>query len=112
MHHDLNDFIVSLDEHGWLKRVMAEVNPDLEICAITDLASKAPEGGPALLFENPTGHTIPVATNLFGSMSRVCLALGVKDLDEIAKENGMTVLEKARFKARAIDAIDRGDLIF
>jgi len=86
MHHDLNDFIVSLDEHGWLKRVMAEVNPDLEICAITDLASKAPEGGPALLFENPTGHTIPVATNLFGSMSRVCLALGVKDLDEIAKE--------------------------
>src|SRR5207302_10453991 len=43
-------------------------------------------GGPGLLFEHPTGFDIPVATNLFGSLERMCLALGVSSLDEIARE--------------------------
>ena len=86
MHRDLDDFISALDKRGWLRHVTEAVSPDLEICAVTDIASKSPDGGPALLFEKPTGHTIPVATNLFGSMSRMCLALGVDSLDEIAKE--------------------------
>jgi 4-hydroxy-3-polyprenylbenzoate decarboxylase len=33
------------------------------------------------LFENPGGSRIPVATNLFGSRARTCLALGVDDLN-------------------------------
>ena len=103
MYHDLDDFITSLDEHGWLKRVAAKVNPELEICAVTDLASKSSDGGPALLFENPIGHTIPVATNLFGSMARVCLALGVKDLDEIAKE--IKELTEPKPPANIFDAV-------
>ena len=33
-------------------------------------------GGPALLFENPTGHTVPVLANLFGTPQRVALGMG------------------------------------
>ena len=62
------------------------MSPDLEIAAVTDRACKMPGGGPALLFEKPTGFDIPVATNLFGSMERMCLALGVKTLDDLAVE--------------------------
>jgi 4-hydroxy-3-polyprenylbenzoate decarboxylase len=45
-----------------------------------------PAGGPALLFEHPAGFGIPVATNVFGSLERMCLALGVKTLDDLASE--------------------------
>ena len=37
-------------------------------------------GGPGLLFERPTGYDIPVAVNLYGSMTRICMALGVRTL--------------------------------
>ncbi len=86
MHRDLDEFITALSQRGWLQRVREEVSPDLEICAVTDLVSKSARGGPALLFEKPTGYAIPVATNLFGSVDRMCLALGVNSLDQIAKE--------------------------
>jgi len=62
------------------------VSPDLEIAAVTDRASKMPGGGPALLFEQPAGFGMPVASNLFGSLERMCLALGVKTLDDLAAE--------------------------
>ena len=32
-------------------------------------------------------------------------------IDEIAKERDMSVVERARFRARAIDAIDRGESV-
>ena len=47
---------------------------------------KSPDGGKALLFENPSGFDIPVAINTFGSRKRMCMALGVEDFDEIACE--------------------------
>ena len=53
---------------------------------MTDRVSKSPGGGPALLFERPTGFDIPVALNLFGSMKRICMALGVAKLDDLAEE--------------------------
>jgi 4-hydroxy-3-polyprenylbenzoate decarboxylase len=34
------------------------------------------QGGPALLFENPKGHRIPVLANLFGTPQRVALGMG------------------------------------
>src|SRR5437762_11211493 len=86
MYSDLNDFIADLDRKGLLARVRESVSPDLEICAVTDRVSKSPGGGPGLLFERPTGYDIPVALNLFGSMRRICLALGVSKLDDIARE--------------------------
>ena len=53
---------------------------------MTDRVSKSPGGGPALLFEKPTGFDMPVAINLYGSMKRMCMALGVTSLDDLAKE--------------------------
>ncbi len=86
MFNDLNEFIAaSVASASW--RVVTEpVSPDLEIAAVTDRVSKSPGGGPALLFERPTGFDIPVAVNLFGSMKRMCMALGVATLDDLARE--------------------------
>src|ERR1700674_5466224 len=86
MYSDLNDFLADLDTRGLLARVSEPVSPDLEIAAVTDRACKSPGGGPALLFEKPTGFDIPAVTNLYGSNERICLALGVKTLDDLAKE--------------------------
>src|SRR3954462_10074640 len=86
MYSDLNDFLADLDKRRLLARVTEAVSPDLEIAAVTDRACKSPGGGPALLFENPTGFDIPVAANLYGSNERMCLALGVKTLDDLAGE--------------------------
>ncbi|MEZ5317658.1 MAG: menaquinone biosynthesis decarboxylase [Vicinamibacterales bacterium] len=86
MFADINAFITELDRRKELARITEPVSPHLEIAAVVDRACKSPGGGPALLFEQPTGGTMPVAANLFGSLSRMCLALGVSSLDEIAKE--------------------------
>src|SRR4249920_1351688 len=86
MYKDLNSFIDALDQERELARIQEPVSPDLEICAVTDRVSKSAGGGPALLFENPTGYAMPVAVNLYGSMKRMCMALGVKSLDDLAKE--------------------------
>jgi 4-hydroxy-3-polyprenylbenzoate decarboxylase len=86
MYSDINDFIADLDKRGLLSRIRESVNPDLEIAAVTDRVCKLPGGGPGLLFERPTGFDMPVATNLFGSTERMCLALGAPSLDAVAKE--------------------------
>ena len=86
MYTDLNDFIADLDRRRLLVRVSEPVSPDLEMAAVTDRACKSPGGGPGLLFERPTGFDIPVVSNLYGSLERMCLALGVKRLDDLAAE--------------------------
>jgi 4-hydroxy-3-polyprenylbenzoate decarboxylase len=86
MYADLTDFLNDLDKRRLLTRVAEPVSPDLEISAVTDRACKSAGGGPALLFEKPAGFDMPVATNVFGSMERMCLALGVKTLDDLARE--------------------------
>ncbi|MBK1683706.1 4-hydroxy-3-polyprenylbenzoate decarboxylase [Rhodoferax fermentans] len=80
-YHDLRDFITQLEQMGELKRVAVPVSPHLEMTAVCDRTLQA--GGPALLFENPTGHTIPVLGNLFGTTRRVALGMGVKDMAEL-----------------------------
>src|SRR5512134_2575714 len=86
MFNDLTEFIAVLDKQRELARVTEPVSPDLEIAAVTDRVSKSPGGGPALLFERPTGFDIPVAINLFGSLKRMCMALGVEKLDDLSRE--------------------------
>ncbi len=86
MFNSLNEFLAALDRERELARITDPVAPVLEICALTDRVSKSPGGGPGLLFERPTGYDIPVAVNLFGSMKRMCMALGVSTLDELARE--------------------------
>jgi len=72
---DLREFIAQLEANGDLKRIKAEVSPRLEMTEICDRVLRA--GGPALLFERPTGHDIPVLANLFGAVRRVAAAMGV-----------------------------------
>ena len=86
MYSDLNDFLADLEKRKLLARIGDSVSPDLEIAAVTDRVCKTVGGGPALLFEQPTGYDIPVASNVYGSNERMCLALGVKTLDDLAKE--------------------------
>ena len=86
MYSDLNDFLADLDKRKLLARISDGLSPDLEIAAVTDRVCKTPGGGPALLFEKPTGFDIPVASNVYGSNERMCLALGVKTLDDLARE--------------------------
>jgi len=86
MFTDITSFITELERRGELARVTDPVSPELEISAVVDRVCKSPGGGPALVFEQPTGFDVPVAANLFGSMSRMCLALGVESLDEVARE--------------------------
>jgi 4-hydroxy-3-polyprenylbenzoate decarboxylase len=86
MYEDLNAFLADLDRRKLLARVDEPVSPDLEIAAVTDRACKSAGGGPALLFERPAGFDMPVMTNLYGSMERMCLALGVAKLDDLAAE--------------------------
>jgi 4-hydroxy-3-polyprenylbenzoate decarboxylase len=71
---DLRDFIAALEQRGELKRIHQAVDPHLEMTEIADRTLRA--GGPALLFENPTGHTTPVLANLFGTEQRVALGMG------------------------------------
>ncbi len=86
MYSDLTDFLSDLERKRLLARIAEPVSPDLEIAAVTDRACKSPGGGPALLFDKPTGYDMPVATNVYGSTERMCLALGVKALDDLARE--------------------------
>ena len=104
---DLQSFIDDLDARGQLKRVVAEVDPILEIAAIADRTSKLPAagdapppdtdpihgtlGGHALLFENVKGADIPVAINVFGSYQRMRIALGVSSFDELTARLGELV---------------------
>ncbi|PWB54045.1 MAG: 4-hydroxy-3-polyprenylbenzoate decarboxylase [Nitrosomonadales bacterium] len=83
---DLRDFIAQLEQRGELKRISAEVDPRLEMTEICDRVLRAQ--GPAILFENPRGHSIPVLANLFGTPKRVAMGMGedsVEALREVGK---------------------------
>jgi len=88
MARDFQTFLKQLEAAGELKRVAVEVDPFLEVAAITDRVSSEPQGGAGLLFERPKGSSIPVAINIFGSERRMAMALGVerepRGLDAIA----------------------------
>ncbi|BBO57828.1 4-hydroxy-3-polyprenylbenzoate decarboxylase [Cobetia amphilecti] len=80
-YRDLRDFIAALEEKGELKRIRAEVDPYLEMTEICDRTLKA--GGPALLFENVKGHSMPVLGNLFGTPRRVALGMGQESVEAL-----------------------------
>ncbi len=83
---DLRDFIRGLEQRGELKRIQVPVSPVLEMTEICDRTLR--KGGPALLFENPTGFSMPVLGNLFGTPERVAMGMGAEttaELREIGK---------------------------
>jgi len=73
---DLREFLAKLEALGGLKRIAAQVSPRLEMTEVCDRVLRA--GGPALLFERPVGHSMPVLGNLFGTLERIALAMGIE----------------------------------
>jgi 4-hydroxy-3-polyprenylbenzoate decarboxylase len=80
---DLRDFIAKLKQAGELSEVSLPVSPVLEMTELCDRTLRA--GGPALLFKNPTGHSMPVLGNLFGTPKRVALGMGASDVGELRR---------------------------
>ncbi len=78
---DLRDFVGWLEREGELKRVSAEVSAQLEMTEICDRVLRLQ--GPALLFERPAGHSIPVLGNLFGTARRVALGMGAASVEAL-----------------------------
>lgn len=105
MHYrDLRDFIYQLEERSLLKKVQHPISVDLEITEVCHrtLLKK----GPALLFENPVNHSIPVLGNLFGTEERIALALGKENIKEL-REFGkfLAMLRQPSPPAGFMDAI-------
>lgn len=96
---NLREFIAQIEKAGELVRIARHVSVDREIAEIADRCMKSVGGGPALLFEHPTlfdgsVSEMAVGINVFGSASRMALALGVEDLDEIgARIEGLVRLK-------------------
>jgi 4-hydroxy-3-polyprenylbenzoate decarboxylase len=85
---NLSQFLAAIERAGELARIKEPVKVRLELCEISDRVMKQSGGGKALLFENVIlddgrQSEFPVAINLFGSMRRMALALGVEDLDQV-----------------------------
>ncbi len=86
--NSLRQFVSAIEELGELVRIGHPVRARLEIAEIADRVMKSPGGGPALLFEHVLlddgeRSPMPVVINVFGSMTRMCLAFGVDDLDSV-----------------------------
>ena len=73
---DLREFIAALESKGDLVRITQPIDPYLEMTEIADRTLK--QGGPALLFENPTQGKMPVLANLFGTQERVAMGMGAE----------------------------------
>jgi 4-hydroxy-3-polyprenylbenzoate decarboxylase len=80
----MRELVRLFEGQGELSRIDAEVDPVLEVAAITDRVCKEPGGGRVLCFEKVRGHDFPVLTNLFGSPRRTARALGVENVEELA----------------------------
>ena len=80
-YRDLREFMTLLEARGELKRITVPVSPELEMTEIADRVLR--QGGPALLFERPTGHEVPVLVNLFGTTGRVALGMGVESMEAL-----------------------------
>ncbi len=71
---NLREHLALLRDRGELHEIDVETDPRLEIAEIHRRTIAA--GGPALLFKNPRGATVPIVTNLFGTSERAALAFG------------------------------------
>src|SRR5437763_9006648 len=84
------DFLEKLEQAGELKRIAEPVDTDLLITEWADREMKSPDGGKALLFEQPLVDgkvsKFPLAINTMGSRKRIAMALGRESIDEVAQE--------------------------
>lgn len=80
-YHDLRGFLQYIEKNGLLKRIDCLISPNLEMAAFCEKVLR--NNGPALLFESPDGYDIKVLGNLFGTLERISLAMGKKDIGEL-----------------------------
>ena len=92
-HSDLDIWMQKVDALGELKRITAEVDPNLETATISYLVGS--EKSPALLFENVKGHPgHRVLYNMIGcNLSRFCVMIG-----EDPVEHPLTAVQKLQQK--------------
>ena len=103
---NLRDFIEKLEAMGELKRIGTAVDPNLEMTEICDRTLRA--GGPALLFENPVGHTVPVLANLFGTPKRVALGMGSDSVESLRETGKLLAMLKEPEPPKGMkDAFDK-----
>lgn len=92
-YRDLRDFMAQLEARGELRRVAARVDPRLEMTEVCDRVLR--RGGPALLFEQPGEHRMPVLGNLFGTSRRVALGMGAEDTEALREIGRLLAFLKA-----------------
>ena len=108
---DLRGFLSLLEQRGRLRRISAPVNPDLELAAIADRVLS--RGGPALLFENVIGSTMPVAINLLGTQERVLWSLGMERPEELeALGEKLALLQQPRPPKGPREALRFGSVLW
>jgi 4-hydroxy-3-polyprenylbenzoate decarboxylase len=111
MARDLRGFIQLLEARGQLRRITAEVDPDLEVAEISNRMLQA--GGPGLLFENVKGSPFPVAVNLMGTVERICWAMNMEhplELEDLGKK--LALLQQPKPPKKISQAIDFGKVLF
>lgn len=102
--------MAQLERMGDLKRIDLPVSPVLEMTEVCDRTLRA--GGPALLFRQPTGHTIPVLGNLFGTPKRVALGMGASDVSELRRIGHVLARLKEPEPPKGFaDIMDMGSLV-
>ena len=97
---DLRSFMATLESTGELIRIQREVDPHLEIAAISDRVARASDqrANKALLFENVKGSRFPVLINAQGSEARMLATCGVDSRDALEPlvQDFMEQLERPR----------------
>ena len=107
---DLRGFLELLEQRGQLRRITAPVDPDLELSAIADRVLGC--GGPALLFENVIGSTMPVAVNLMGTVERVLWSMGMERAEELEQlGERLALLQQPRPPKGAQEALRFGSVL-
>lgn len=100
-----------LEQRGQLRRITTAVDPDLEVAEIANRLLLA--GGPALLFENVKGASMPLAINVMGTVERVCWAMNmdhVAELETLGEK--LALLYQPRPPKKFSQAINLGKALF
>ncbi|MFN9174151.1 MAG: UbiD family decarboxylase, partial [Synechocystis sp.] len=111
MARDLRGFIQLLESRGQLRRITAEVDPDLEVAEIANRMLQA--GGAGLVFENIKGSPFPVAVNLMGTVERICWAMNMQEpleLEDLGRK--LAMLQQPKPPKKISQAIDFGKVLF
>lgn len=80
-YRDLREFLAELEKLDELRHIGVPVSPVLEMTEICDRVLR--DGGPAILFDKPDRFDMPVLGNLFGTPTRVALAMGRESIEQL-----------------------------